>query len=436
MRPDGSADPAELGVAVDRLVDHVLGLTSLRPRAVGLTCAWHALVGLGGTGESVTQLTTWVHSGAGPDAAWLREAVGSPTAVHQRTGAPLHPSFPSSRLKMLMQKEPDACAQVELWSSLGEFLLRRWFGLEVPASFSMASGSGLYNQAALGWDEELLDLLVLDERRLGPVADAPQPGTDLRLLEPYRRRWTRLIGVPWTPAFGDGGAVVVGSNCEGSGRIALTVGTSAAGRILVSRLDRLAQPLSPGLFAYLLDRERSVVGVARSNAGNLLAWARRNLLLPSEDDLVLAATAGRKPGGHGLNVDPSLAGERSPAWPLEARGVLGGLSSSTGPLDILQALLEASVLGLCRSLEELEAWAGPGQFVLSGGAARVRGWRELLAAATGRRLLAGHPEASLRGAASLAWRMIDPEWEGPPAQEEDTITPDPQKARAYEQMDA
>src|SRR5205085_3549034 len=136
-------------------------------------------------------------------------------------------------------------------------------------STSIASASGLYDQRRGRWDEEVLDAVGLGDDALGVVDDEPARG----LCSDYRSRWPVLEDVVWFPAVGDGAAAVVGSGCTAAGHAALTVGTSAAARVLTPREQRLARSLPGELFGYLLDRERAVVGAARSNAGDVVAWA-------------------------------------------------------------------------------------------------------------------------------------------------------------------
>src|SRR5207302_11512219 len=124
-------------------------------------------------------------------------------------------------------------------------------------------------------------------------------------------------------------------------RAALTVGTSAAVRVLVGAAERAARPA--GLFAYLLDADRVVLGAARSNAGNLVHWLAGVLRL--DGDIVAQAIA-RPPGRHGLQAVPALAGERSPDWPLMTSGSVTGLHPGTSALDLAQTFLEAAACGL------------------------------------------------------------------------------------------
>jgi gluconokinase len=275
-------------------------------------------------------------------------------------------------------------------------------------------------------------------------------------------RWPALASATWWPALGDGACALIGTGCGaapgaaansgsvGSGgrnaadlpptgrRAALTVGTSAAVRVLAGAAERAARP--PGLFAYLLDADRVVLGAARSNAGNLADWIARVFRLDGD---IVAEVVTRRPGSHGLEAVPALAGERSPDWPAAASGSLSGLRPDTTAVDAAQALLEAAAAGLADSVDSLEhALASPGGgqqaglvLVGSGRAlAESAAWRQLVADATGRPLIRSRvEEASARGAALVALEglgWLDGDL-GDPALDGDPVLPDPARSAAF-----
>jgi gluconokinase len=296
----------------------------------------------------------------------------------------------------------------------------------------MASATGLFDQEARAWDAEVLFAVGLRPETLLPVDDTPRRG----LAPDQAARWPALAEAVWWPALGDGACAVVGTGCGGR-RAALTVGTSAAVRVMAGEAERAARPA--GLFAYLLDADRVVLGAARSNAGNLVDWLGGVLLF--DGDLV-ADVAARSPGRHGLRAVSDLAGERSPDWPLAASGSVAGLRPDTSALDIAQALLEAAVCGLADAIDSLEA-AVPGsrplEVVGSGRAlASSHAWRRLVADATGRALIPSLvEEASARGAAMAALDGLgcldvdpDPDLDGEP------VVPDPDRVAAFARLRA
>lgn len=428
--PDGTADANAFADAVDAAIDAAMAEPDAPPPdGVALSCAWHGLLGVDGDGRPVTRLSTWLDVRAADEAAELQGRVADVDAVHQRTGAPLHPSFLPARLLWLARHDSTAFAAAARWLSPAEVLAARWFGRSAGPSLSMASATGLFDQRAGWWDEELVGLLDLSVTTLDRPDDDPRTG----LSPDYAARWPELADVPWFPALGDGAAAVVGSGCGGSDRAALTVGTSAAVRVRATEESRNERPLPPALFGYLLERRAPIVGAAFSNAGNLTAWATQVLRLDAADP-VAAATASRRPGSHGLLADPSLCGERSPRWSSTASGALSGLRMHTDGLDVLQALVEAAALRVAEGVAALDEWAGaPPTLVLSGGAAASGGWRHLLADAIGRPIVRSDvAEVSARGAAIAALeRLGAPVTAADLVADGEVIEPDPGRAGAF-----
>jgi sugar (pentulose or hexulose) kinase len=144
-----------------------------------------------------------------------------------------------------------------------------------------------------------------------------------------------------------------------------------------------------------------------NNGGNVYEWLRQTLRLPPTTELERILLE-RPRGAHGLIVDPSLFGERSPRWPLDAVGCISGLTGQTGPVDIAQALLEAVSDRVAEIARLMETALGPPSFVVGTGGAIVRSaaWRQMLKRSLGREVKPSPVrESSLRGAAALgsAW---------------------------------
>lgn len=436
LGPDGTADAVAFVASVEAAVDDALRWGPERVDAVAVSCAWHGLVGLSSDGRPTTPLSTWSATGPAVVAAATelrrRLAGGEPDSVRRRTGAPVHPSLPAARLLAEGVRDPAAFGDTARWCSIGELLEARWLSAAPGPSSSMASGSGLYDQEARAWDTELLLAIGLRPETLAPVDDAPRRG----LAPDHAARWPALAGAVWWPALGDGACALVGTGCGGR-RAGLTVGTSAAVRVLAGEAERAARPA--GLFAYLLDADRVVLGAARSNAGNLVDWLAGVLRLDGD---IPAEVAARRPGGHGLRAIPDLAGERSPDWPLASSGSISGLHPDTTALDIAQALVEAAVCGLADAVDSLEAavpGGGPLDLVGSGRAlASSAAWRRLVADATGHTVVPSRvEEASARGAAvaalaGLGWLDPDPG----PGLDGEPVQPSPDRASAFAHLRA
>jgi gluconokinase len=329
--------------------------------ALAISCFWHSLLPLDEHERPLSPVLTW------------RDTVGDPPpldplAYHARTGCFLHPSYWPAKVGRF--------AGAARYVSFGDYLLLKLAG-ELRTSVSTASGTGLFDPNRLAWDPETLAAVGIDEARLAPVSDEDVAGV-------------------W-PALGDGACSNVGTGCTERGRAAVTVGTSAAARVVYTAAEGVARP---GLFLYRVDAGRFCEGGALSDGGNLHEWLQR--ILRADD---LDAIADRPPGAHGLTFLPFLGGERSLGWDPNRRGLIDGLSFGTTAEDIAQAALEGVAYRLA---DVLSAIGGLESVVATGGALLASpAWLQVLADALGRPVeVSGEPEGSARGAAIVALERL------------------------------
>jgi gluconokinase len=399
-RDGASEDDPEAAVArVCRCLDTLLaqiGPAARQIGAVAISSMASTFIALDGDGRPLTAVSTYADTRNAEDAGALRAQLNE-GQIHERTGCLLRTSYWPARLAWLRRTRPELWIRARGWASLGEYLELRLFGRR-RVSHSLAAWGGLLNRHTLAWDAGLLQAVGIDEEQLAPLADVAEPLVGL--AQPFATRWPALTGVPWFPAIGDGAAANVGSGCVDASRIALTVGTTGALRVMSARVPQIPA----GLWVYRLDRQAALLGGATSEGGNLYAWLRGALRLDGDVDVALGALP---PDGHGLTLLPFIAGERSPGWAGDAKASIHGITLDTAPHEILRAALESVAYRFALIAEGL-ASAGAGQIIASGGALlRSPVWMQIIADALGRPLVASaEPEASSRGAALLALRSL------------------------------
>ncbi|HEX4139605.1 MAG TPA: gluconokinase [Candidatus Methylacidiphilales bacterium] len=400
---DGRAElrPEDLGRAVAGVLEKTFAAwrkTKARgPIAgVGVSCFWHSLLGLDAKGRAITPVYTWADSRCREAAASLRKHLGE-AALHARTGCMVRTSFWPAKLLWLWKTHPASFRRVARWVSPAEWIQEAWCGA-ANVSFAMASGTGLLDGRTLRWDLALLRRCGIAASRLNPVSDAPG-----KISAACARKFPELVDVPWFPAIGDGAASNLGSGATRPGVAAINVGTSAALRVVLAKKPARGALAPFGLFCYRVDESRRLLGGAVSNAGNLRAWALRELKLP--DAAAIEKALAKRPGpAEGLTLLPFWIAERAPTWPEEMPSVIAGVTQATTALDLLQALQEATYLRLARIAQEVEKAARRKlEFIVSGGIQKSPEALQRLANVLGRAVYASaEPEASLRGAACFA----------------------------------
>jgi gluconokinase len=283
--------------------------------------------------------------------------------------------------------------------SFGEYVVLRLSG-ETKASVSMASGTGLFNQRLLQWDQELIEALGIQVESLPEISSTGQASS--RLTAEFAARWPALREARICPPIGDGAANTIGSGCTTREQAALMIGTSGAMRVLYE--GEPPDELPAALWCYRADRKRVIVGGALSDGGGLYRWVRQLLLPNDNSESIEAALEILEPDAHGLTVLPFWAGERSTGWSTEARGAILGLSLGTQPIEILRAAMEGIAFRFALIAKALERLAPGANIIASGTALRSSPvWTQIIADVLGRSVSLSEPrEASVRGAALLA----------------------------------
>jgi len=122
-----------------------------------------------------------------------------------------------------------------------------------------------------------------------------------------------------------------------------------------------------------------IVGGPVSAHGRALEWWSAMTGRSVEELLALAEQV--PPGARGVLALPYLEGERAPRWNRELRAELVGLSSATGPGEVMRALLEGAAYGLAHIARALAERGVPTHRVVVGGSpARSPLWCAIKAA--------------------------------------------------------
>jgi gluconokinase len=399
-----SSDPDDLVKLIANSIDKALKAArkqNVTILATGASCYWHSLMGIDRQGRPTTELLTWADTRSAPETRRLRARFGE-RAYHARTGCFFHASYWPAKLRWLRSTRPSVVRRTARWLSLGEYLYQQLFG-QTRVSISIASGTGLLDVRQCRWDPQALALTGINSENLSPLEVGDQP---LRSLRPaFARRWPELREIPWFLPQGDGGLANVGAGCTSPRWLCATIGTSGALRVILDQ-KRLRVPW--GTFVYRLDRRRFVVGGALSEGGNVVRWFMRGLGLKPKKKLERAA-AEVPPDSHGLTILPFWAGERSPNWRGDARGVITGLSLGTQPADMLRAAMEAITYQFVAVASAMRQVAPRPRSVIATGGQLVHSpaWSQMLADALNLRVvISPEAEASSRGAALLALHTL------------------------------
>ena len=407
---DGGAtfQPDQLFDQVVAVIDQVLQRAGDRAKHIGAVVSdtfVGNVMGMDATGTPVTPLFIYADTRNAADAEGLRQELGAAglRASHDRVGCLIHTSYLPARFRWLARTQPDTLKNSRYWLSFGEYLYWKLLG-QRTVSYSVASWTGMLNRRSLTWDGEWLAALPVRADQLSPLVDVNQPVQGL--LSPWAERWPALRTIPWYPAIGDGAAANLGSGCDQPTRIALTIGTTGAMRVVVD--PSLAQ-VPDGLWLYRVAGSQGLLGGATTEGGNLFAWLRESLQLPPTDELEKELAA-REPAAHGLTILPFVAGERAPGWHERARASIIGFTLSTRPIELVQAGLEAIAYRFALIYGRIKPYltAEQHQIIASGGGLLSSpAWLQIMADVLGEPIIAlAEKEITSRGIALLGLQQL------------------------------
>jgi xylulokinase len=155
-------------------------------------------------------------------------------------------------------------------------------------------------------------------------------------------------GTPIVVGTIDFAAELVGSGVEGTGQASIVYGSTMVVQAVVPEVV-------VGREAYSCvgpSRGTHVVGGVTATAGTLVAWWRK-LLGDAPLDALESEAASSPIGANGLLLLPYFAGERSPLFDSQARGVLAGLTLAHTRGDIYRAVLEGTALAVRHVIDEI-----------------------------------------------------------------------------------
>ena len=375
---------------------------------IGLTGQMHGLVMLNGAGKVLRPCIMWNDQRTESQCVAITEQVGR-DRVLQLTGNPILPGFTAPKIAWVRENEPEVFAQVDKILLPKDYVRYRLTG-EFFTDVSDASGMSLLDVANRTWSDEMIAALDIPSSWLPEVTESPVASAK---ISAEGASATGLIaGTPVIAGGGDQAAQAVGCGIVSEGVVSTTVGTSG---VVFAHSDEYRVDPEGRLhaFCHAVPGRWHLMGVMLSAAGSF-QWYRNELgkaEMAAEADggidayealTQLAAEA--PPGSEGLLFLPYLSGERTPYPDPSARGSFVGLSLRHGRAHLTRAVLEGVSYGLNDSLSLMrQLGVEPDRVILSGGGARSKFWRQMLADVFAARCeLLNATEGAAYGAALLA----------------------------------
>ncbi|MEO7193287.1 MAG: FGGY-family carbohydrate kinase [Pseudonocardiaceae bacterium] len=279
----------------------------------------------------------------------LTRALGRQTIL-ERCGSVLTSQAVGPKLAWLRANEPDTWAATRRFLMASSFLVRRLTGNYVLDHHSASQCTPMYDPVAHRWIEEWAELIA-------PGLELPQlywPSDVVGRVRPAAAEETGIpAGTPVVTGTIDAWAEATSVGVTEPGDVMLMYGTTM---FLIEVLDQPRR--SPNLWGTVgtfPGTHNLAAGMATSGA--ITDWIRKLTGESSFDSLVTEAQQS-PPGAHGLLMLPYFAGQQTPLFDPDARGVLAGLTLRHTRGDIYRAALEATAFGVRHNLETMRDAGG------------------------------------------------------------------------------
>lgn len=347
-----------------------------RIAAVSVGGQGHGLVLLGEDDAPLRPAKLWNDTESAPDAARLRQA-RPPAEWAARTGSVPGPAMTVAKLAWTERNHPGLVARAARVMLPFDYIVYRLCGRAVTERGG-ASGTGYFDPFRNAWDEDLatvavpgvawaekLPAIIGSDDRAGPVTERAGLGA--------------LAGAVVGAGTGDNMSAALGLDVH-QGDTVISLGTS--GTVYAITPDGI-RDVTGAINGFADATGRFMPMVTTLNAAKVTDTMRRLLGVTREqfDALALSAPA----GSEGVVLVPYLDGERTPDLP-HATGSLHGLRTTATPALLARAALEGVLCGLLDGGDRLgaEGVRSDGRLILTGGAVRSAGYRQVLADLTGR----------------------------------------------------
>jgi xylulokinase len=356
----------------------------------------------------------------------LTARYGAETIV-ERGGSPLTTQAVGPKLAWLRRHEPRVWERTRRLFMASSYLVHELTGEYVLDHHSASQTSPLYDSREHAWIDDWA-------REIAPGLELPPlawPGEVVgTVTAPAATRTGLAAGTPVIAGTIDAWAEAVSVGVTRPGDVMVMYGTTM---FLIEVLaERRTWPGLWGTVGVTPGTYDLAAGMATSGA--VTDWLRRLTGAAYEELIDEARAAG--PGAGGLVMLPYFAGERTPLFDPDARGLVLGLTLDHERGHLYRAALEGTAFGVRHNLEAMRSAGGEaGRLVAVGGGTKGGLWTRIVSDVLGRaQVIPSVTIGACYGDALLAARaagLSDGEDWNPPA---GTVEPDLAAGKVYDEL--
>lgn len=358
--PDGTeVDPQHWLDALHAVIAEIGGLESLA--AISIGGQQHGMVLLDSAGEVIRPALLWNDTRSAAQAAAINAAFPD---IHQRTGSQLVASFTASKVRWVLENEPENAARIAAIALPHDWLSWKLSGSseirEIFTDRSDASGTGYFDPISNSYIPEIIEWVTGKK-------DVTLP----RIVTPGEVG-AKVGKTVIACGAGDNAGAALGIGAV-VGDLVISLGTSGTAFAVSSSPSHDHS----GEVAGFADATGNYLPLACTlNAAKVFDATAKLLGVGFEEYSQLALQA--SPGADGLMMAPHFDGERTPNRP-DAQGAITGITHANfTPANVARASIEGVIAGLAYATQALRAEGVEiSRLLLVGGAARNKAVQQI-----------------------------------------------------------
>jgi xylulokinase len=402
-------DPEDWWRVICSTMKDMLSKSKIRPdeiAGIGIDGQSWSAIAVDRQGNVLTNTPIWMDTRASQICRELNEKIGA-DRIFQLSGNSLQPSYTTAKILWYKKHMPDVYQNIDKILQSNSYIGFKLTG-KMTQDISQGYGFHCFDMHTGTWNEEMCEALGIPLDILPDIYPCHEViGT---VTEEAAKESGLLPGTPVVAGGLDAACGTLGAGVIHSGETQEQGGQAGGMSICIDSYkadERL-------ILSYHVVPGKWLLQGGTTGGGGVMRWLEKEFADYEREegrrtgksslDLFNHLAQAVKPGSDGLVFLPYMAGERSPIWNPDAKGVFYGLDFGKSKGHFIRAAMEGVALSLKHNLDVAEE-AGAGVDVLRamGGSANSLLWTQIKADVTGKPIVVPSSDtATTLGAAILA----------------------------------
>lgn len=364
-------------------------------KAIGIDGQSWACIPVDQKGKCLAKTPIWMDTRARDICLEVHKKVDH-EEIYQIAGNDFLPSYTTPKILWFQQNEPTIYQNTYKFLQVNSFIGMKLTGV-MKQDYSQGYGLHFFDVKNRCYDMPLAEKLGID---LNKIPDLCPSDKIIGTVTKEASKQTGLLeGVPVVAGGLDAACGTLGAGVYKTGQTQEQGGQAGGMSICVDRA--LSHPKL--ILSTHVVPDKWLLQGGTVGGGGAFKWFRQEFGPNNTFDDLTKMAAGVPPGSDGVIFLPFMAGERSPIWNPDAKGVYYGLSYDKTIAHLVRATLEGVAYSLEHNLRVAhETGAKIGTLSAMGGAANSILWTQIKADITGREIqVPASDTASALGAAIL-----------------------------------